>query len=322
MTISVALCTYNGEKFLKEQLESYSSQTQLPDELVICDDLSTDNSVEIIDAFQQSASFNVRLFINESRMGSTRNFERVISLCKGDIISLSDQDDWWYPEKLKIILDFFSNQGKYAGVFSDAEIVDEHMNNQNVKLWDSIGFTRKRRMNFAKGNALPELLQQDIVTGATLAFDANYKDILLPIPDMWVHDAWISLLLAYTSNLYMIEKPLIKYRQHRFQQIGLSGHSFSRKMEDALQNKEGVYFREAEKFKLLYERVLTFRTKINDPCSIELLTGKIGHLETRANMKNYGLSRITIPMKELISGRYHQYSFGWQSFFRDLVLGH
>ena len=142
MTVSIALCTFNGEKFLKEQLESFTHQTKLPDELIICDDHSTDTTLQIVESFIQSAPFNVRLYVNESRMGSTKNFERAISLSKGDVIFLSDQDDWWHPEKINTILDCFSPQGKYGGVFSDAEIVDETLNYQNRNLWESIGFDK------------------------------------------------------------------------------------------------------------------------------------------------------------------------------------
>jgi hypothetical protein len=155
-----------------------------------------------------------------------------------------------------------------------------------------------------------------------MAFDANFKDLLLPIPDVWFHDAWISLLLASMSDLCMIEQPLIKYRQHPLQQMGIRKPSFSRKVEEAIQNNENFYFYEAEKFKLLYGRAHDFRANIKEPRLFELLKKKIDHLETRATMRNDDLSRIVIPMKELISGRYHQYSLGWYSFFKDLFIGH
>jgi glycosyltransferase involved in cell wall biosynthesis len=324
MTVSIALCTYNGEKFLEEQLESFTHQTRFPDEIVICDDHSTDMTIQIVESFQKSAPFDVRIYINPSRLGSTKNFERAISLSMGDVIFLSDQDDWWYPEKISTILKCFEgkNRGKYGELFSDAEIVDETLNFQNRNLWESIGFDKKIRTNFAKGNAISILLKNNIVTGATMAFDANYKDLLLPIPEVWVHDAWISLLLAYTSNLHMIEQSLIKYRRHGFQQIGVRRPSFPRKVEKAIKNKGDFYFHEAEQFKLLYERLLENQSKIIDPSLLELLREKINHLETRAHMRNYDMSRIAIPMKELISGRYHKYSLGWNSFFKDLFIGH
>jgi glycosyltransferase involved in cell wall biosynthesis len=327
MTVSIALCTYNGEKFLKDQLDSFTNQTNSPDELIICDDNSTDNTIQIIKTFQQTAPFNVRLYINESRLGSTKNFERAISLTRGDVIFLSDQDDWWHPEKIRTILDCF--EGKCGiicgGVFSDAEIVDESLNYQDRNLWDSIGFDKIKRKNFEKGDAIPLLLKWDIVTGATLAFDAKFKNVIIPIPEVWVHDTWISLLLAYMTDLHMIEQPLIKYRQHSHQQIGIGNHSFSRKIEiilAGLWNRKDYYSREAEKLTLAYERILHFPTIIKDPCSIELLMDNIDHLEARATMKNFDASRIVTPLKELLSGRYHKYSQGWNSFFKDLIIGH
>jgi glycosyltransferase involved in cell wall biosynthesis len=322
MKVSVALCTYNGEKYLSEQLESFANQTRVPDELIVCDDLSTDNTVQIVESFQQSAPFNVRLYMNESRLGSTKNFEQAISMSKGDVIFLSDQDDWWYQDKINIILKYFPHKEKYGGLFSDAEIVDESLTSQYRNLWESIGFDTIQRKKFSEGNSIPVLLKHNVVTGATMAFDADFKDILLPIPEIWIHDAWISLLLAYTSRLQMIEQPLIKYRQHGFQQIGVRKPSFSQKVEATLQNNENFYLCEAKKFRLVVERLHRFPAKITDPKSVELLKEKIDHLETRAIMRNHDLSRISIPLKELVSGRYHKYSLGWNSFFKDLCIGH
>src|SRR5258708_37621369 len=101
--LSVAMCTYNGARFLPEQLESIAAQTKLPDELVVCDDRSTDGSVEIIRSFAQRAPFEIRLDINANNLGSTKNFEKAIGLCQGEIIALADQDDVWCPQKLSRI---------------------------------------------------------------------------------------------------------------------------------------------------------------------------------------------------------------------------
>lgn len=327
MTVSIALCTYNGEKFLQDQLESYTHQTKLPDELIICDDQSTDNTVKIIESFQDSAPFNVRLYVNPSRLGSTKNFEHAISQCTGDIIFLSDQDDWWYQQKIRTVVERLGEKDNRAcgGVFSDAEIVDENMIYQNRNLWESIGFNRKKRRNFARGETIPLLFKRDVVTGATMAFDANFKKLILPIPENWVHDAWISLMLAYASNLCMIEQPLIKYRQHRFQQIGARKPTFSHRAEairTGLHNKNDYYLQEAGILKQAYERILKFQAELKDPCSIKVLRDNIDHLENRASIRNGDASRIIIPMKELVSGRYHKYSLGWNSFFKDLVIGH
>src|SRR4029079_17285220 len=90
----------NGARFLPEQLRSIAAQTRPPDELIVCDDRSTDETAQVIEAFAATAPFPVRLVRNEERLGSTRNFERAVSLCDGSLIALADQDDSWHPEKL------------------------------------------------------------------------------------------------------------------------------------------------------------------------------------------------------------------------------
>src|SRR5215470_8302349 len=100
--ISVAMCTYNGARFLAEQLGSLAAQSRLPDELVVCDDGSTDESAEIVKDFARHAPFPVRLEVNEENLGATKNFEKAIGLCRGEVIALSDQDDVWYPKKLEL----------------------------------------------------------------------------------------------------------------------------------------------------------------------------------------------------------------------------
>src|SRR4029077_8380451 len=110
--LSIAMCTYNGARFLPEQLESIAAQTRLPDELVVCDDGSADESAEIVRNFGKNAPFPVRLELNEKNLGATKNFEKAIGLCQGDLISLADQDDVWKPQKLsKLWLVFQENPG-------------------------------------------------------------------------------------------------------------------------------------------------------------------------------------------------------------------
>ena len=104
---SIALCTYNGERFLSQQLESLAAQTILPDELVICDDASSDSSLRILEDFAQKAPFIVRIFKNPKNLGYIKNFEKAIGLCSMDVIFLSDHDDYWESEKLNQVLKVF-----------------------------------------------------------------------------------------------------------------------------------------------------------------------------------------------------------------------
>src|SRR5262245_33463585 len=125
--ISIALCTYNGAKFLSSQLESYLVQTQMPDEVVVCDDRSNDQTVEILKAFAERAPFSVRVLVNDQNLGSTKNFEKAISLCSGEFIFLSDQDDIWNPDKIEKMTAPFENDPDVGLVFSDVELVDESL---------------------------------------------------------------------------------------------------------------------------------------------------------------------------------------------------
>src|SRR5207253_4621935 len=126
MKLSVAMCTYNGASYLQEQFDSIAMQTRLPDELVICDDVSVDTTKEITDKFAAVAPFAVKRHFNENNLGSTKNFEKAIGLCQGDIIALADQDDEWSPIKLEQLEAALASSAKTGLVFSDAEVVDQN----------------------------------------------------------------------------------------------------------------------------------------------------------------------------------------------------
>ncbi len=231
MKISVALCTYNGAEYLQQQLDSIAAQSRQPDELVVCDDRSTDASADIARKFAASAAFPVSVRVNDANLGSTSNFAGAIELCTGDIIVLSDQDDVWLPEKLARIEAEFDSHPKTGLVFSDAIITDAGLRPIGASLWREM-FRRYDREMFANGRAAEVLLQHNVVTGATLAFRSALREAILPIPklDDYIHDAWISLIAALSSETRSIPRPLIMYRQHSSQQLGagLSGWKIPR----------------------------------------------------------------------------------------------
>src|ERR1051326_9204347 len=145
MNLSIALCTYNGAVYLKEQLESIAAQTRRPDELVISDDQSTDNTLRVIEEFAPTAGFPVRLSVNESNLGTPKNFEKAISLCRGDVIVLSDQDDVWHPDKLESVERVFESKPQLSLVFSNAELVDETLRLYDETLFDMVQFTEQKQ---------------------------------------------------------------------------------------------------------------------------------------------------------------------------------
>src|SRR5688500_1591108 len=127
LSLSIALASYNGERYIVEQLNSIALQTRLPDELIVSDDSSADATSAIVLDFAKRVPFAVRFQINNERLGSTRNFERAIRACNGDVIFLCDQDDVWYPEKIACIEERFINKHEVGAVFTDEDVVDENL---------------------------------------------------------------------------------------------------------------------------------------------------------------------------------------------------
>ncbi len=329
--ISIALCTYNGAKFLPAQLESFLAQTRLPDELIVCDDCSTDETPLIIKDFARCAPFTVTFRVNEKNLGSTKNFERVISLCGGDLIFLSDQDDVWLPKKIARIEAEFVKNSQVGLVFSDAEIVDENLQTVNCNLWQ-FTFSEERRENARNGNFFDVLLRQNVVTGATMAFRSGYRKSFMPIPDRipnLIHDAWISLLIASEAKVVFVEEQLIKYRQHSGQQLGIDYESASKKsfLERKERYAEGIEFsrqevERLEQTKEMFAAYPHFEKKRNSVSFKDLIEEKreqIAHYDARMNLPFTKIERLLPVCREILTGRYHRFSKGFLSVAKDLL---
>lgn len=328
--ISVALCTYNGAKYISEQLESIAAQTVLPDEIVIIDDQSTDATAEIIEKFAAQNSIKIRFYANPKNLGSTKNFERAISLCDGDIIFLCDQDDVWLKDKIEKTVAAFDSE-KVGFVFTDAELVDENLKPLNVNLWKFTFFAGDKE-KFRAGKFLELLLERNIVTGATMAFRAKFRASLTPIPtDLpnTIHDAWISLVIAAQAEARFLDSPTIKYRQHSNQQCGVDyrGRSRAPDVKNAYQNAINSLRREADSMPLFSTKLLalpvfqphrrTVETALK--ARYQFLRRRIEHFEARKNLPVARIARVAPIFRELLTKRYHQVSNGFVSAIKDLM---
>jgi glycosyltransferase involved in cell wall biosynthesis len=218
--ISVALCTYNGERFLETQLASILSQSRLPDELVLCDDGSQDRTLAIAESFAERAPFPVRIVRNKTNLGSNRNFQQAICLCSGDLIVLSDQDDVWAPNRVERSESALQANPGCGLVFSDAIVIDDEGRPTGNTLWQNFRFTPELQKKISRGNYTP-LAQHRFITGATVTFRSHYRPLLFPIIGDWIHDGWIAMLIAALSGVCFVSEPLVHYRQHTSQQLGL-----------------------------------------------------------------------------------------------------
>jgi glycosyltransferase involved in cell wall biosynthesis len=323
MKISIALCTYNGEKFLSEQLESFIKQSRLPDELIICDDLSKDATIEIIEDFATKAPFEVKLFRNEKNLGSTKNFEKAISLCTGDVIFLSDQDDLWFPEKIEKIEQVFQENSDVGLVFSNAEIIDEKGKTLHQNLL-SLTFGKEERQR----DFFETLVRQNVITGAAMAFRSEFRKDFMPIPNdlVMIHDGWISLVIASKSKVYLLDENLIKYRKHENQQIGVdykTGNENRQAEFSASIEQRKLYLKNMEKMLGIFPKFPIFQARIDEITQIikDALIEKqqlLDHHTARLNLPKNKLKRISPIFRELKTKRYHTFSNGVKSAIKDL----
>jgi glycosyltransferase involved in cell wall biosynthesis len=314
MQISVAMCTYNGETYLQRQLESIATQVLLPDELVICDDGSTDATAEIIRAFAASSPFPVRLIRNDHNLGSTKNFEKAIGLCRGELIALCDQDDVWLPEKLGKLSAVLADDPSVGGVFSNAHIINDLAHRRGALLWDEVGFFPKALKGTVECGTL---LRHDVVTGATLMVRANLRSLFIPISPIWIHDGWIAWMLVLYSRLAYVAQPLIEYRIHASQQVGLAINSSLRdRLKRARQAGSGPQQLIARQF----EELLEFWTKHPGEhylARLEDFKGKIQHSYMRVRLPRGRYRRAFSIMRN--SRGYRQYSLGLLTMAKDLL---
>lgn len=313
--ISVAMCTYNGGRYLKEQLESIGAQTRLPCELIVCDDVSTDDTITTLKAFQARAPFPVIIVQNTAQLGSTRNFDQAIGKCSGELIALCDQDDRWLPHKLRRLSDCLIDNPFLGGVFSDAELIDGEGRRVNKTLFGRHRFTPAKQRSFVSCPTAT-LLKHDVVTGATLMFRSNIRPYCSPIPPTWVHDGWLAWMLALHSRLTLISEPLIEYRIHAGQQLGVGTSQAAQRGNR--ETRRQFYARVARQFEDLLTRVLAGGWSEHDSL-VEKLREKIAFLKSQAALSP-ALGTRTVQMLGLLPNYLH-YARGLASLRTDLMLG-
>jgi glycosyltransferase involved in cell wall biosynthesis len=309
MKVSIALCTYNGAKYLQQQLDSIVSQSRHPDELVICDDVSTDITCDIVEQFIAKAPFGVRLIRNQSNVGAITNFATAVANCTGDIVFLSDQDDVWRPDKIESIAAVFEDCPETQMVFTDAILVDSQMSPFPTRLWQHMHFLGRQADRFDSDPFRFLLTDHNVVTGAAAAFsnEAVQKSLPFPSPLAIFHDGWMALVASAIGPVFRLPQPLFSYRQHDAQQLGI------RKLHPDFGLAD--YKRHYNQLKVLKDRV----GEVLSDEHLELLERYIVHLDLRMNLPDNLLRRSQRIIYELVSGRYREFSSGIRSAMKDMI---
>lgn len=334
--LSVAMATYNGASYLDATLDGIAGQTCLPDQVVIVDDSSTDSTTQFLQEFSQAAPMPVRVLSTEKNVGSIAAFEQAISACDGNYIVLADQDDVWYPNKLSRLAAAFNSPGEPPMLaFSDADLIDEHGTLLGRRLWEEGGLTESVASTIAGASPLVTLLRASYVTGSTLAFSASLRPLLLPFPrdvPNLLHDRWIALMSAVTGRIVPIPEPLLAYRLHPDQQVGIpshrpAGHPAPGHLTTLHQAGTPPIYTEH----ILVNRTLLCRISATSSSSLEnsvspsaraILADHLRHLTARAQLPTHLPTRTHHVTKEVVAGGYQRYSSGVLSATKDLLYLH
>ncbi|MBQ0758063.1 MAG: glycosyltransferase family 2 protein [Zhongshania sp.] len=200
--ISIAMCTYNGEKYLAEQLESIVNQSYRNLEIVIVDDCSSDSTLSILNAYSTKDD-RIRVIANDENIGFVRNFEKAINECRGELVALADQDDIWFPEKISRLVDSIGDNWL---IYSKVSVIDSDGVRQNVEF---------PTVNRLEGQCALSLILNNCVTGHACLIRRELLELAMPaMSKMPYHDQWLAIVAASRGKLKAGNEILSLYRKH------------------------------------------------------------------------------------------------------------
>jgi hypothetical protein len=319
MKISVAMTTYNGASYLREQLDSIFAQDRLPDELIVCDDRSSDATPDILREYAARAPFPMQVVFNEERLGSTKNFEKAIGLCSGEIIALTDQDDIWRPRKLAVLEQAFAADTELGVVLTNADLIDQDGAPLPGDLWSRSRLTKRRQHGLSSSRRFDLMFGLPLATGATMAFRARFRSLVLPIPTgspTFIHDRWIALAIAAVARIAYCPDKLIAYRLHGQQQLGVGKVPLAARLFIPHPCRS-----DAVGLAALEERLSADPSYSANLDFWRSLRERQQHIAQRATFSRNPFRRLKQVASEYRSGRYVLYPYGRIIPFQDLLVG-
>jgi glycosyltransferase involved in cell wall biosynthesis len=324
-SISVALCTHNGARFLAEQVSSILAQSRLPREIVLSDDASTDESVAIVSKlvgeFNAVSSHKVTLvtLANPTPLGVTKNFEQAIAECTSELVALCDQDDRWHPEKLAVMAAEFDARLDLTLLHSDLTLVDADGAPLGSTLFSLYGVGRVELDSLHSGRAVDVFLRRNLVTGAATLFRRIPLEISRPFPPSWVHDEWLGMVAAVRGRVDTLEEPLVDYRQHGVNQIGARKLDFWHYLASLRVPRSARNDRLFARAEAMTEHVV-FGSGADDVAGLRSIAqGKLAHEIARRSYPASRFRRWGPIIREIKTGGYRLYGLGAQDIIRDFL---
>ena len=328
-SISVALCTHNGARFIQEQVRSILEQSNPPQELVISDDASRDDTLELARAVHDRhrtvfgmPPVALKILENPTAVGVSANFERAIQATSGDLVALSDQDDLWRTDRLAVAHKEFQTRPNLDLLFGNARLVDSAGIDLRRTLFDvlQLSAAAAERMHSGKGLAL--LIRRNLATGATVMFRRRLLAVASPFPPYWVHDEWLAIMAAATGQIDLTDEWLIDYRQHGSNVIGVTYPTLRRKVQRTLEPRAGRTERILRQFEQFAQRLeIVGETAVDG--ALDLARGKVSFEARRNRLPAARLHRIRPILEAERCGEYSTFaSQGRLDMLRDLLQSH
>jgi glycosyltransferase involved in cell wall biosynthesis len=320
--VSVAVGTHNGARFLGEQLGSILAQTRPVDEIVLSDDASTDDTVDLAERlvgdFRDSGGrVDLRVLRNRRALGVTANFEQALRAATGDVVALADQDDVWRPDRVARALEVFGARPDVQFVASDATLIDADGAELGTTLFGTLGLADALRERLDGPGAFDELLRRNLVTGATAMVRRSLVERAAPFPASWVHDEWLAIVASVTGGLGVLPDRLIGYRQHGANQIGVTELGWSGRFGKLREPRSDRNARLLARAADLAERL----PAIAAPYAVtaERVAEKLAHERLRSGLPTRRFRRVAPVLGEWRTGGYARYGLGARDVLRDLV---
>lgn len=313
MKISVALCTYNGAKYIEQQLKSILRQTVQPDEIVISDDGSSDDTLQRVEACLAGQKIECRILHNQGTHGVVGNFTNAILACSGELIFTSDQDDVWRKDKVEIMTACFEKDEKVMLAFSDAELVDGELHSLHRKLWDSLPYKGEPEDIFQR------MLKGCIVTGAAMAFRKSLFEENAPVGEGWLHDGWLGICAAAEHAVVPIHESLILYRQHGMNSVGARDMALRERVRAFVRDLSSLEEIRENRYRRYHSARLALEKKLTEEDYRDLRECERFWEENLHLKKRFCFGGICRIVKNLCLRRYVKYYSGTLGAVRDLV---
>lgn len=315
--LSAVVGTYQGERFLREQLRSILEQSVALDEIVITDDDSRDSTLAVAESVMADSGIPFRILRAERNVGVGKNFERGLRESSGQIVFLADQDDVWRPDKVERMLEEFSRRPELDLLFTDARLINGDGNSLHQTLFRSLGIAYAERRRVKTDRAFYALLRRNVATGATIAVRRTVVQRALPIPDGWLHDEWLAVVAAASGRIDFLDDPLTDYRQHDRNHIGSGRNDLGSVVKKLKSCRRCFNCELARRTELQIERLCAFEPPVSQS-RIASLQSKLRHLQRRCKLPRARLARLPTVIGECLNGGYRRYSSGLRSVFGDL----